>query len=78
MNGVVAAQGEPFGERASVTGELRVDGYPGELAVDGLELCDRELVRGRRETSCALCRPKRRAALGVGEDARRGGVRARP
>ena len=78
MNSVVAAQGEPFGEFAGVACEVRVDGYPRELAVDRLELGERVFVRSRGKASCAQRRAKSRAALGVGEDARRGGVRARP
>jgi hypothetical protein len=78
MNSVVAAQGEPFGELPGVACELRVHRYSGELALNRLELGQSTLVRGCGQTSCTPGRPKSRAALGVGEDARRGGVRARP
>jgi hypothetical protein len=78
MNRVVAAQGEPFGELSCVARELCVDGYSGELALDRLELGQRALVRRRGEASRAPRRPKSSATLGVGEDARRSGVRARP
>jgi hypothetical protein len=78
MNSVVAAQGEPFGELPGVACELRVHGYPRELALDRLELGQRALVRGRGEASRSACRAKSRAPLGIAQDARRGGVRARP
>lgn len=78
MNGVVAAQLEPFGEIPGFTCELRIHRYPGELALNQLELGQSTLVRGFGQTSCTPGCPKSRAALGVGEDARRGGVRARP
>ena len=78
MNSVVATQREGLGELASLVRKFRVDGYPGELAVDRLELGDRALVRGRREASLTSRRRERCAALGVGEDARRGGILARP
>jgi hypothetical protein len=78
MNSVAAAQREPFGELPGVVCELCVHGDPQELSLDRLELRERALVGGRGEASSAACRAKCRAALGVGEDARRGGVRARP
>jgi hypothetical protein len=78
MNSVIAAQGEPFGELPGLACELCVHGYPRELFLDRLELGQRTLVRGRGDASRPPRRPKSRAALGVGEDARRGGVRARP
>jgi hypothetical protein len=78
MDGVVASQGEPFGEFAGVACKVRVDRNPQELAVDRLELGERAFVRSRGEASRAQRRAKSRAALGVGEDARRRGVRARP
>ena len=78
MNSVVAAQDEPIGEIPGVACELRVHGYPREFPLDRLELGQRALVGGRGEASSAACRAKSRAALGVGEDARRGGVRTRP
>jgi len=78
MNSVVAAQREPFGEIPGVACELRVHRYPREFPLDRLELDQRTLVGGRGEASSAARRAKSRAALGVGEDARRGGVRARP
>lgn len=78
MDSVVASQGEPFGEIACLACELGVHGYPGEFALDRLELGQRALVRGRGEASRAQGRAESGTALGVGEDARRGGVRARP
>lgn len=78
MHGVVAAQREAFGELASAARELRVYSYPREVAVDRLKLGQRALVRGRGQACGSPRCSKRRAALGVGEDAGGGGVRARP
>jgi hypothetical protein len=47
MNSVIATQGKAFGELAGIACELRVDGYPRELAVDRLELGEGAFVRGR-------------------------------
>ena len=78
MNSVIAAQREPFGELPGLACELCVYGYPREFVLDRLELGQRALVRGRGEASRAPGRAESGTALGVGEDARRGGVRARP
>lgn len=78
MNGVIATQGEPFGQLPGVASELRVHAYPRELAVDRLELGQRPCVRRRGQASRAARGAESRAALGIGEDARRGGVGARP
>jgi hypothetical protein len=78
MDSVVAAQGEPFGEIACSACELGVNGDPRESAVDRLELGQRALVRGWGEASRAPGRAQSGTALGVGKDARCGGVRTRP
>jgi len=53
MNSVVAAQPEPLAELPGVACQLYVHGYPGEIALDRLELGQRALVRCRGEASCA-------------------------